>query len=219
MEIALSPALQRYVDDQVKSGRYLDAGEVTRAALRRMEAQGNARGLHFGAAGDEDIMAVAFLVLMDSAKSAQEDLKAIMAGVKAINAAKRALRALLARINRDVAANAGRGNEDRALDLSKGLGSMRAYHRVPLPQPDAEAPGGVRFVPTDLHPGRLAHAADLDAIADELKGKLDSMSEMGEMESLRLQMAMDRQSKMMSTLSNVLKKISDTGQSIIQNMK
>jgi hypothetical protein len=45
------------------------------------------------------------------------------------------------------------------------------------------------------------------------------MSEMGEMESLRLQMGMDRLSKMMSTLSNILKKISDTANSIIQNLK
>lgn len=45
------------------------------------------------------------------------------------------------------------------------------------------------------------------------------MSEMGEMESLRLQMAMDRMSKMMSTLSNLLKKISDTQNSIVQNLK
>lgn len=53
----------------------------------------------------------------------------------------------------------------------------------------------------------------------EAKGKLDSMSEMGEMESLRLQMAMDRLSKMMSTLSNILKKLSDTAESIVQNLK
>ena len=48
---------------------------------------------------------------------------------------------------------------------------------------------------------------------------LDSMSEMGEMESLKLQMAMDRLSKMMSTLSNILKKISDTSSEITKNMK
>jgi hypothetical protein len=53
----------------------------------------------------------------------------------------------------------------------------------------------------------------------QLKQELDSLSEMGEMESLRLQMAMDRMSKLMSTLSNLLKKISDTAQSITQNLK
>ena len=42
---------------------------------------------------------------------------------------------------------------------------------------------------------------------------------MGEMESLRLQMAMDRMSKMMSTLSNLLKKINKTGSEIISNLK
>jgi hypothetical protein len=52
-----------------------------------------------------------------------------------------------------------------------------------------------------------------------LKNDLDSLNEMGEMESLRLQMAMERMSKMMSTLSNLMKKISDTASSITSNLK
>ena len=61
--------------------------------------------------------------------------------------------------------------------------------------------------------------SELDLVVDQMKHDLDSMSELGEMESLRLQMAMDRMSKMMSTLSNLLKKISDTASQITQNMK
>jgi hypothetical protein len=38
-------------------------------------------------------------------------------------------------------------------------------------------------------------------------------------ESLRLQMAMDRLSKMMSTLSNLMHKAGDTQSAIVQNMK
>ena len=38
--------------------------------------------------GDGDIMALAFIVIMEAAKSAREDLKAIMDGVKAINKEK-----------------------------------------------------------------------------------------------------------------------------------
>ncbi len=60
---------------------------------------------------------------------------------------------------------------------------------------------------------------EIDALADKMKNDLDGMSEMSEMESLRLQMAMDRLSKMMETLSNLLKKINDTQQTITQNMK
>ena len=50
---------------------------------------------HYAALGglaDGDVMAMVFLVLMQAAKSAREDLKAIMDGVKGINAAKQALR-------------------------------------------------------------------------------------------------------------------------------
>ena len=61
--------------------------------------------------------------------------------------------------------------------------------------------------------------SELDLVIDQMKDDLDSMSEFGEMESLRLQMAMDRMSKMMSTLSNLLKKMSDTASQITQNMK
>ncbi len=41
-----------------------------------------------GSISDGDIEAICFIVLMEASKSAQEDLKAIMAGVKSINNAK-----------------------------------------------------------------------------------------------------------------------------------
>jgi hypothetical protein len=45
------------------------------------------------------------------------------------------------------------------------------------------------------------------------------MSELSEMESLRLQMAMDRVSKFMQTLSNIEKKMSDTDSQLVRNLK
>jgi len=71
------------------------------------------------------------------------------------------------------------------------------------------------YAPADGQPTK----AELDGSIDQMRAELDSMSEMGETESLRLQMAMDRMSKMMSTLSNLLKKISDTQNAIVQNIK
>jgi len=60
---------------------------------------------------------------------------------------------------------------------------------------------------------------ELKQIQEELKVKLSSMSELGEMDSLRLQMMMDRRSKFIQTLSNILKKISDTQDTLVQNLK
>ena len=47
----------------------------------------------------------------------------------------------------------------------------------------------------------------------------NSLGEMQEMDSLRLQMAMDRLTKLISTLSNLLKKIAETAEGIVQNLK
>ena len=47
----------------------------------------------------------------------------------------------------------------------------------------------------------------------------DSLSEMSEEESLRLQMAMDRQSKLMEAVSNIEKKMAETQDSTVKNLK
>jgi putative addiction module CopG family antidote len=220
MNITLAPGQRRFLDELVKSGHYVDAGEVVRAALRSFEARAAASSATYpvlGAMPEGDIEAPVYIVLMEAVKSAQEDLKAIMAQVKAINAAKQAHRELLEQMQHDQAANFGR-DQDEPLDFSSGLGSERAYHRVPMPHADPSTDGGVRYVVTDLHPGKITKAA-LCAIVDTMNNKLDSLSDMGEMASLRLQMAMDRLSKIRATLSNMLKKLGDTAQTITQNLK
>lgn len=227
MNVALTPALKHFVDEQVENGRFQDASDVIRNAVRRMEAQARLADIqqeaavwtNMGSGGDGDIMASAFIVMMEAAQSAREDLKAIMDQMKAMNTAKRALREVIGKVRRDVAANAACEPEKRALDFTRGLGSERAYHRLRLPVLDPDAAGGVRMEPTDVHRAKIECVETLQAIVDDLQGKLDSLSEMGEMESLRLQMAMDRLSKLMSTLSNMLKKSSETAASIVQNLK
>lgn len=121
------------------------------------------------------------IAVVEAAESAQEDVKAVMASVKAINQEKAALRAALAARQK----LAGR----------------------PCPKLDCVT------VTSDFT------RADLDALVDKTKGDLDKLSELSEMQQIRLQMAMDRQSKMAQALSNILKKISDTSSGIVKNMK
>lgn len=162
-----------------------------------------------------DIEALAFLVLMQAAKSAQEDLKAIMAGVRDINKKKEDLRHAHETMQRN-----GVNTAPVQLDSFKLLLATTKVQKVnttsnirPLKLDSART-----IKTTSLSTNKITKP-ELDRMVDEAKNDLDSMSEMGEMESLRLQMAMDRMSKMMSTLSNLLKKISDTSSSIIQNLK
>jgi hypothetical protein len=122
----------------------------------------------------DDIGALAFLVLMQAAKSAQEDVRAVMAQVKAITAAKKRLR------------------EKARPVLPEELDVEAVFHLV-----------------------ATLYAKQLQAEMAELLEK----GELSEMEQLRLQMAMDRLAKMMSTLSNILKKMADTASQITQNLK
>jgi putative addiction module CopG family antidote len=66
---------------------------------------------------------------------------------------------------------------------------------------------------------KLDHDASLESTREELVGKLDGTIGLLEMGSLRLQMAMDRRSKFISTLSNIMKKVSTTQEAIVQNLK
>jgi len=60
----------------------------------------------------------------------------------------------------------------------------------------------------------LADAADMIS-----NNKLEGMGELSEMTSLRLQMTMDRRSKFISTLSQIMKKVSSTQDMLVQNIK
>jgi hypothetical protein len=54
---------------------------------------------------------------------------------------------------------------------------------------------------------------------DDIKNQRDSLRELGEMDSQRAKRAMDRAEKLLSALSNVLKKIAATSETSIQNLK
>jgi hypothetical protein len=210
-----------------------------------------------------DIEALAFLVLMQAAKSAQEDVRAVMASVKAINETKAKLRD--ADQDRQKLADPCDGKsivswrdcigrirvatakmELAALDVSKAAVEtvlaesrelMRAIEAASKRQGQVagESYLGDPCKHTAVAAWRIclkrieqrlagrapdeASKRELNTMLAQIKADIDSMSEMGEMESLRLQMAMDRMSKMMSTLSNLLKKISDTASRITQNLK
>jgi hypothetical protein len=107
--------------------------------------------------------------------------------------------------------------------LAKLLGAAQSlYNEATVPVPDANAPGGYATVITKLFPAAtpaqavLLTYAVIAAVQEQLKDQLDSMSEMT---SIRLQMAMDRRAKFVEALSNIMKKIDSTSETIVQNLK
>lgn len=59
----------------------------------------------------------------------------------------------------------------------------------------------------------------LDDAIDTVKNRQDTLTELGETEALRLRADMERRSKFLEMLSNLLKKASDTSTAIVSNLK
>jgi hypothetical protein len=183
-----------------------------------------------GFAADADVMAMAIIVILEAAKSAREDLKAIMDGVKAINKEKEGWRSVQQMVNNLNSSQVG-GNMSDPIDTTKFNQAVNKNKGDEIGQVRTNKTSGGETTVTINTPGPdgsvtkdglTISAKNKQGIADAketVKNKLDSLSEMGEMESLRLQMAMDRLSKLMSTISNLIKKSSETNQGITQNIK
>ncbi len=215
MNITLTPKFRQLVEQKVKSGKYKNADEVICEALRSMENKEKVYPI-LGSVDGNDIEAMALIVMMEAAKSAAEDLKEIMKEIQAKNTAKQKLRELHRMVKCDIASSTG---QMRLVFGKNGMGSERVYHHVLIPVEDPCSESGIKLIETDLHNGHITDVSMLESIRDDLRDRLDNLSEMSEMDSLRLQMTMDRRSKFMQTLSNLLKKISETSQSITQNLK
>ncbi len=157
-----------------------------------------------------DIEAVAFLVMMQATNDMDKDLQQIMAEVKSMTNAKQKLRDLTNQLNKDAAANAGKPDAPCLTPLCRSLASELKEL--------ATTTSSLRH-PVRLQAPANPTYANLRTLHGQLQQNLDSMNEMSEMTSLRLQMTMDRRSKFIETLSNIMKKLSTTSESIVQNMK
>lgn len=76
-----------------------------------------------------DVEALCFLVLMEAARSSQEDLKSIMDGVKAINKEKDGLRSVETKLAADIASKIACALRPRAI-LAAPAYSLNAAHEL-----------------------------------------------------------------------------------------
>lgn len=120
------------------------------------------------------------------------------------------------------ASKSARSDLKGIMDQLKSINEKKKKLRGALDAARDKRPGGPpdsrALVDLDSFTQAIA-TLQVNAMVAELHADLDQMSEYSEMDQLRLQMAMDRLSKMISTLSNLLKKLADTQSAIAQNMK
>jgi hypothetical protein len=149
----------------------------------------------------EDIDQLVFLVMMEMARDADADLQAQMDEMNKINARKQAQR--------------DHGQKMRQTANTSQMQEPAIASAAPTVATRAEAvQPGVRIYTRQATSDR----APADT-ANNTTDTLDSMNEVSEMNSLRLQMMMDRQAKFISALSNIMERISETQDTLVGNMK
>jgi Arc/MetJ-type ribon-helix-helix transcriptional regulator len=198
MKISLPRELKRRVQQRVDGGLYEDAGDVIRAALRAFPDEDISRVINRAGLSGMDVSEAAFMVLALATKDMDDDIRLIMAEIKGMTAAKAKLRARIQDLNGWISEEMGKH------ESSPGIANEPIHSEAQRPMP--YRPGG-------------QVAEILTSVMDGLQEDLDGMNELSEMTSLRLQMLMDRRSKLIETLSNILKKIATTQDSLVQNLK
>lgn len=155
---------------------------------------------------ETDIDALVQIVLTQCAKDSEADLKDLLNEMQRRQKQKSDMRALMEELRKERAAL---GAPD-APCASPNCRALEGRFRALTSQLPAQARPSLQPIKT---------VGDLAGMEGKLKGALDTMSDLSEEQSLRLQQAMDRRSKLLSTLSNLMKKQSTTSDSILANLK
>ena len=155
---------------------------------------------------DASIEALCFLVMMQAARDASEDLKEIMAKIKSINQQKQDQRDLLSKMQR------------QQLLTTIQLDSFMLLRNKTIALQNHQNPNTVRLIRSGVNGDKLSKA-DISTKVEEMKKDIDAMSELGEAAQLKMQMYMDRMTKAYSAASNMMKKFSEISGQIIGNMK
>lgn len=96
---------------------------------------------------------------------------------------------------------------------ARELATIDTLREVTTSPEDAAAAAGRVTGITEVSLGQI------DARIEELQGQKETISALNEEKSLKLQLHMDRRAKLLQTLSNVMKKVSDVQAGIIGNLK
>jgi hypothetical protein len=234
----LHPRLQPSADAWVQSQAH---AELERAAPDIAALQGAVRS-RFGQSGlaAGDIDAMVFMVLMAAVNNTDNDLKAQMAAAKALTAAKDAVRKLMDEMNQEIgslaAAKSGAtcqspfcqslarqiaavsrqtASASAAAKMSKGIGTV--VHTTPSNSSATSAAElGNASALAATSPLTFAH---LREIQTQLGSSLKSLDDQSETLQLELQMTMDRRSKLLDALSNIMKSGADANAAVIANLK
>ncbi|MEO6611308.1 MAG: hypothetical protein ABIT05_04220 [Chitinophagaceae bacterium] len=191
---AMSQINSKHINWVKSSAKLVVKDNLSESDVRNMASKYGS----MGSLGAMDIEALVSLIMMQLAKDAQDDLKALMEQMKKNYEQKKKIRDILARIKKE-----------RNQTLLRA--QLDSYYLLIRKRPSGTVVKGESTKPVTKE--------EIDELVSKMSDESDSLSEQGEQQQLRMQLVMDRMTKADEAASNALKKFSETANSIIQNLK
>lgn len=210
----IATAAKDYENRVISSNWQLD---FNRAAVDTVRNQ-------FGTLPAQDTDVLVQLVMFELWKAEEDALEELLKEMHRMNQAKKRQREYMSRLKQQKAQSNTEMRQEykninnqqqkvsgKAKTITKQYPKMAATRRL-----------GIRYPKTpkiDLKDTSSMGPAELEKLIAEEEQKMDSLSELSEELSLKIQILMDRRAKIIQTLSNIMKKISQTSDTIIANIK
>lgn len=152
--------------------------------------------------------ALTFLVMMGAVRSLDKKSVDDQKQTEAIGRVGTNIDAIMGTIDKDLSNNSGKDDSDPC--------ACSAYEPILHGLAEALQQSKTWMTVTVREP---ADVGDLKALRGDLEHMKNTMGGLSEMQGLRLQASVERRSSFMQTISNLMKKASETDASILQNLK
>lgn len=211
LQSGMQPSAKAWVEQQARAESLKptspDAPSIEAAVYNRFPAL-NTRG---SAVKAGDINALVAIVMMQTLTDSEKDLQNMMSQMQAITNAKQKLRDLLSQTQLEIKSN-------ETLD-AKAMCQTALCKSLPSTLGEiSNATANVQKPVRISTPAKLTYG-DLRTLPAQFQSNLDSLNDMSQAQQMKIQMLMDQRTKLIETLSNIMKSISDTQSTIIQNIK
>jgi hypothetical protein len=208
-------AAKAYEDRVISSDWQVD---YQRAAVEAVRSQ-------FGTLSSTDMDVLVQLVMFELWEAEEAALKEMLEEMHRMNQAKKRQREYINNLKKQRASlKTKMRQEPQALKKQPSATRVQEQARIVQKSPKMAVTRHLRIsypkTPTITHKNtKNMTMVELDKYVEEKEHELDSLGGLSEELSLKLQILTDRRSKIIQTLSNILKKISQTSDTIIANIK
>jgi hypothetical protein len=210
MQSSMQPSAKAWVEQQAHlelQKPSSDAPSIEAAVYNRFPGL-NTRGSSVKAG---DINALVAIVMMQTLTDSEKDLQNMMSQMQAITNAKQKLRDLLSQTQLEIKSN-------ESLD-AKAMCQTALCKSLPSTLGEiSNATANLRKPVRISVPAKLTYA-DLKTVPAQLQNNLESLNDISQEQQMKIQMLMDQRTKIIETMSNIMKSVSDTQSTIIQNIK